>query len=107
MKIRQGYVSNSSSSSFVIAYDPLFFGNIRAYFQEYSFGCETCIYDIKDFTDSMPNYKEKIDAMKAEGKQVLYFWLDQEFYPIIALMKMINESNGGDKMKIIYGDEDE
>lgn len=106
MKIRNGYVSNSSSSSFVIAYDPLFFGNIKSFFEEFDFGCETYIYDIKDFTDSMPNYKEKIDAMKAEGKQVLYFWLDHEFYPIMELMKMINESNGGNKLVIVYGGEE-
>ena len=54
----------------------------------------------------MPNYKEKIDAMKAEGKQILYFWLDHEFYPIMELMKMINESNGGNKLVIVYGGEE-
>ena len=106
MKIRSNYVSNSSSSSFIIAYDPLFFGNIKAFFEEFDFGCETVIRDEKDFLESMPEYKERIDKIKTEGKQVLCFSLDHEFYSIVELLKMINKLNGGDKLEIIYGDEE-
>ena len=102
MKIRSNYVSNSSSSSFIIAYDPLFFGNIKAFFKEFDFGCETEICNENDFLKSMPEYKEEIDKIKTEGKQVLCFRLDHEFYSIVELLKMINESNGGNKLKIIF-----
>ena len=33
MKVRTNYVSNSSSSSFVIAYDEMFFGDLISFFK--------------------------------------------------------------------------
>jgi len=104
MKIRSNYVSNSSSSSFILVYDPLFFGDLKTFFEKESFGCETQVYNDQDkfIVDDAPEYKEKIKKAQEEGKQVLYLGLDNEFYSIITLLKMINESNGGNKFEILY-----
>ena len=104
MKIRNGYVSNSSSSSFLIAYDPDFFGDLEKYFSEEYFGCETTFYNFSE--DNLEEYKNEIEQAKKEGKQFLYFGLDQEYISIISLLKMINDKNGGNKIKFIYDGEE-
>ena len=38
---RQGFVSNSSSTSFIVAYNPKFFGRLEESFQNDMMGCET------------------------------------------------------------------
>ena len=38
---RQGFVSNSSSTSFIVAYNPKFFGRLEESFQNDRMGCET------------------------------------------------------------------
>lgn len=106
MKIRSNYVSNSSSSSYVIAYDPVFFGNFEEFLREYSPGCDTSILNLNTFIEDYPEYKERIAKLKAEGKQVIYFSLDYEHNSLMELMKMINESNGGNKMEILLDGED-
>ena len=105
MKIRSNYISNSSSSSFIIAYDPLFFGDIETYFREGDFGCDTYVYDENKFLEENPEYKKIFENVKNEGKRIVYIGLDQEYTSIITLMKMINKNNGGNKMKIIYGND--
>ena len=55
MKIRNGYVSNSSSSSFVLSYNPIFFGNIQAFIEDYSPGCESVVYDLDKLNENMPD----------------------------------------------------
>jgi len=103
MKIRSNYVSNSSSSSFVIAYDPTFFGNFIAFLEEYQPGCETAIYNLDHLKEDLPEIIEQVEKARKEGKQIAYFQLDNEYGLIMTLMDMINQSNGGDKMKILYG----
>lgn len=106
MKIRKFYVSNSSSSSFVIAYDPAFFGDIELFFKDSELGYETDVRDIKDFLEYEPEYKERIETAIASGKKVLYIGLDYDYCPIINLLKQINEKNGGDKMEVLYGEDE-
>ena len=90
MKIRSNYVSNSSSSSFILAYDPLFFGNIEAFFREECVGEETRFDNLNEFLKENSEYTDKIKQLKKEGKNIIYIRLDQEFFSIITLMKMIN-----------------
>ena len=103
MKIRNGYVSNSSSSSFVLSYNPIFFGNIQAFIEDYSPGCESVVYDLDKLNENMPELKEIVELERKNGNQVVYFRLDSEYFMLIDLLKMINESNGGNKMKLLYG----
>lgn len=102
MKIRSNYVSNSSSSSFIIAYDKNFYGDLEKFFKDGYFGCETEIYELSEnFEEGEIN--DEIKKVKQEGKSVLYFSLDQEYFSILTLLKNVNENNGGDKLKIISG----
>lgn len=103
MKIRSNFVSNSSSSSFVIAYDPTFFGNFLAFLEMYQPGCETAIYNLDHLKEDRPELMDKVEKAKKNGMQVAYFQIDNEYRLLIELMSMINESNGGNKMEIIDG----
>ena len=106
MKIRTSYVSNSSSSSYVIAYDPSFFGDIEHFFKDTELGFETNIGNIKEFLANVPEYRTRVEAAEVAGKKVLYMWLDYDYCPIIDLLEQINEKNGGDKLEVLY-EEDE
>ena len=111
MKIRKSFVSNSSSSSFILAYDESFFGDLEKFFRDYSPGCETRVREedrIPVMLDEWyPEGKAKCEEAKAAGKKLLYISLDQEYFSIISLLKHINGKNGGDKLEIIYGDDEE
>lgn len=100
MKVRIGFVSNSSSSSFVIAYDPNFFGDLRKRFEEGWWGCETEVEKEAVFCLGTP------DAL-AEGKTIIQVDLDREYRDVIKVLKQINEQNGGDKLTVLYDEEDE
>ena len=115
MKIRLNYVSNSSSSSYVIAYDPNFFGNISTLFEDYYIGCESYSKeDLGEFLNFYCNsdeekneFKKKVEEKKKDGKQVIYIHLDNEFNIVMTLIKMINKNNGGNKLEILFnGSED-
>lgn len=111
MKVRTTFVSNSSSSSFILAYDESFFGDLKQYFQKYDFGCMTTLWEedrIPVMLDEWyPESKTKCEEAKAAGKKLLYIDLDRDFCSIMSLLKGINESHGGDKLEIIYGDDEE
>ena len=105
MKIRSNYVSNSSSSSYVLAYDKSFYGDLEQFFKKEYFGFETYVYDLKEpFVEDYIN--EGIKKAKEEGKEVIYFGLDNEYISIITLMKIINKNNGNDKLTVIYEQEE-
>ena len=107
MKFRINYVSNSSSCSFLIAYDPVFLGNLYQFFKTQKLGCNTRVQNVEQFIDIFGDEKEKdeyrkiIKSNKNDGKQVVYLTLDYEYCSVFTLLQMINESNGGNKMKVI------
>ena len=99
MKIRSNYVSNSSSSSFVIAYDEKFFGNLLSLFKGCYLGCETYIRDIEDFYKMFQDDKErvqylnKITKLQDDGKKVIYLSLDTEYLVLAQMLKSIGDHN--------------
>lgn len=117
MKIRMNYVSNSSSSSYVIAYDKNFFGDLKELIKNTDYiGCETYIKDSSDMSeffeyhfdndsDKIAEFKNKMEDQKKKGKDILYFGLDHEYHVIIELLEQFNKLNGGDKFEILYGED--
>lgn len=107
MKIRSNYVSNSSSSSFIIGYDESFFGDIEKFIQT------ACIMDTSvrpveqylDYFDEDDEYREqlskKIEETKETGKKVIFIDADYDAAFIYDLLEFINKANGGDKMVTI------
>lgn len=98
-------------ATFILAYDESFFGDLEKFFKDYSPGCETRVWEESKIPVMLDNWypegKAKWEEAKAAGKKLLYIDLDQEFFSIISLLKYINEKNGGDKLEIIYGDDEE
>lgn len=112
MKIRTNYVSNSSSSSFVIAYDESFFGDLLTLIQTSHVGCETSVtnhenmeefFEYKFSTlEEINNFKQKVEEKINQGKKVILLDLDCEYDFLIKLLNQINKQNGGDKIEIMY-----
>lgn len=113
MKIRSNYVSNSSSSSFIIAYDEKFFGDLEKIFKQHYLG-DSKIYPYEE-TDKFFTYydydkdaefindiREAMNKAESEGKAVRYISLDYDHIYLIDVLKQINDNNGADKLKIIY-----
>ena len=112
MKIRLDYVSNSSSSSFLIAYDPKLFGNLEKFFNETSIGYNTSVNNLKEFLselnedeywdDRRDEIKNKLAEAKKAKKKVIQISLDYDYGSIIELLEHINSKCGGDKFEVIY-----
>ena len=109
MKIRNGYVSNSSSAAFIIAYDKNFFGDLISLLKNSYLGCETYFNDVNVLLEELSEKDKQycqniIDQKIKEGKTVEYIILDREFNVIFDLLKQISEQNGNDKIEFIFKD---
>ena len=118
MKTRFGYVSNSSSSSYIVAYDKSFFGDLPGVLNDGGFGFETSARDLADddwkhvleeFWFSEEDGKRLEAGMKAaaeSGNALMVLSIDQAFDGTVKLLEHINDVNGGSKMKILWGEEE-
>lgn len=118
MKTRFGYVSNSSSSSFLVAYDKSFYGDLVKLVLGNQFGFESNAWDVPDdeeivheaekfFCDDKVVMDAKIKQMKdlmAAGKAIAVLTFDTDTEGIIKLIEQVNSMNGGDKFIMIYGE---
>lgn len=111
MKIRTNYVSNSSSSSYIIAVDESFYGNLKVFFDTHSIGFDTRIrsseyIDWDDYCEEdVSEYKAKEQEQRAAGKAVYEVYLDYDHCYVIDLLKQLNDANGGDKLVMLYDGE--
>lgn len=111
MKIRTNYVSNSSSSSYIIAVDESFYGNIKVFFDTHSIGYDTRIRGVEDIDwdnyceDGVDEYKAQEQIQRDSGKAVYEVDLDYDHCYLIDFLQQLNDANGGDKLAIIYDGE--
>ena len=118
MKTRFGYVSNSSSSSYIVAYDKSFFGDLPGVLNDGEFGFETSARDLADedwrqvleeFWFGEEDGKKLEAGMKAAaeaGNAMMVLSIDHDCTGVVKLLKHINDVNGGSKMKILLGEEE-
>ncbi len=84
------------------------------FFKEEEVGCETTVkdselIDLGDYcstTGEIEALKKIINYEKVSGKRIIELRLDDEYHPIITLLDMINESNGGKKLRYLYRGDD-
>ena len=111
MKIRTNYVSNSSSSSYIIAVDENFYGNLEEFFYTHNIGYDTRIGRSENIDwdnyceDDVNEYKAQAQIQQAAGKAVYEVDMDYDHCYVIDLLKQLNENNGGDKLVMIYNGE--
>ena len=128
---RQGFVSNSSSSSFIVAYDKKVFGDMEKAFEDDKFGgygtaIMKVIADVDKFIDETTEDNEEIDivveirhgekedeireAMKKasnEGKTLAYVNTDMGIDEgLLTIWNEINRKHGGNAFKLIYKQEE-
>ena len=118
MKTRFGYVSNSSSSSYIVAYDKSFFGDLPGVLNDGGFGFETSARDLagddwkhvlEEFWFGEEDGKRLEADMKAAseaGGALMVLSIDHDCTGAVKLLKHINDVNGGNKMKILWGEEE-
>ena len=114
MKVRTNYVSNSSSSSFVIAYDEMFFGDLISFFKQNYLGCETKVHDSNsmskfyqyyfDSDEEIEKFKKKVENFEINDKKVIWLEIDQEYEAIVNLLRQINNCTGN-KIEFMYESE--
>ena len=120
MKTRFGYVSNSSSSSFIVAYDKSFYGDLAGILRCGQFGFETTAEEYPELADAeafvreyldgddeiMEKCLEQVRAGHAAGKTIAHLSLDHDSDGVRRLLEQISDVTGGDKLIRIYGEEE-
>lgn len=111
MKIRTGFVSNSSSSSFLLAYDKSFFGDLNRFFNENPIGFDTFVLDEEKKINEMiedccskeekESTKKKLNELRESGRSICCLELDQEHIELIKLLRQINKANGESHLEIL------
>lgn len=113
MKIRSNYISNSSSSSFVVAYDKNTFGDLKQFLNDNYLGCESSVNHKDDFEkyylDYLDDEKKKefenfVKEKKTNGMEIVYFYLDNDFNAVANLLKQIGKNTG--KLEFLYDGSD-
>ncbi len=112
MKKRIGYVSNSSSSSYIIAYDQKVFGNLCKFFKEHetALGYNTKVVDREEMLlynieeERHGEVKRLMREAEDAGLTILCLQLDYEQYSVYDLLKSISDANGGGKFRLIDRD---
>jgi hypothetical protein len=110
MKIRTNYVSNSSSSSFLVVYDENIFEEIIQELKKSYLGCSKIKEDLNDFfnnncvEEELDNWKKRIQDYKDTGKKVVYMDLEYDYEFVKNILQIINDKSGGNKIEFIDGD---
>ena len=115
MKTRIGYVSNSSSSSFVLAYDKQFYGDLQKFFSENQIGFDTMVCtddETEEFIYNMTSderfkeIKKQINELKSNGMSILCGRIDNDCVQILSLLKYIGKTTGNNGLKMIIDPEE-
>lgn len=109
MKYRNSFVSNSSSSSFVIAYDKSFFGDLHKFLKSCYLG-ETTVKTIgeldgdfyRTYFDSEEDIQEFRDRLSISNKDIFFIRLDSEYEFFIEFIEILGNIHGKDKIEFIY-----
>jgi uncharacterized protein YecE (DUF72 family) len=110
MKIRSNYVSNSSSSSFLIVYDKKSFNEIIEELKKSYLGMSKITNDLSEFykydcvEEEIENWKRKVEEYKNSGKGIVYANIEYDYEFIQSILEIMNKKLGGDKIEFIKGD---
>ena len=123
MKTRASYVSNSSSSSFIIAYDSASFGDLSKFFSsidensDYHTTTETGLVNLEEELENWANSCDDEDEEERKGvdrliqavnenlrkgKKVIAIRIDHDQDELLELLKFISQQKNG-KFEILAG----
>ena len=124
MKTRASYVSNSSSSSFIIAYDSALFGDLSKFFSsidensDYHTITETGLVNLEEELENWANSSDggeeerkgvdrliqAVNENLGKGMKVIAIRIDHDQDELLELLKFINQQKNG-KFEILAGSE--
>lgn len=121
MKTRKSYVSNSSSSSFIIAYDSALFGDLSKFFSsidensDYHTTTETGLVNLEEELENWANSCDDEEERKGvdrllqavnenlgKGMKVIAIRIDHDQDELLELLKFMSQQKNG-KFEILAG----